>query len=48
MASLTNKLAELARSPKGRELADKAKQYADKPENRRKVEQLRERLSRKR
>jgi hypothetical protein len=47
MASLTNKLAELARGPKGRELAEKAKEYANKPENRRKIDQLRAKLAKK-
>lgn len=46
--SLTNKLAAFARSPKGRQLAEQAKQFATKPENRRKVEDLRAKLSKKR
>jgi hypothetical protein len=48
MASLTTKLSELTRSPKGRQLAEKAKEYVNKPENRRKVEELRVKLARKR
>lgn len=48
MASLTSKLADIARSPQGRRLADKAKEYANKPENRRKIEELRAKLAKKR
>lgn len=48
MASLISKLTQLARTPKGREFtqkaAAKAKEYADKPETRRKVEDLRRRV----
>jgi hypothetical protein len=47
MASLTQKLSDFARSPKGRQLADKAKAAASKPENRAKIEQLRARFSKK-
>jgi hypothetical protein len=47
MASLTQKLSEFARSPKGRELAEKAKAAANKPENRAKIEQLRARFAKK-
>lgn len=46
--SLTSKLAAFARSPKGRQLADQAKRAAAKPENRRKIEELRAKLARKR
>jgi len=48
MPSMMSRLAALARSPKGREAADKAKRYAQSPEGRRKVEQVRNRLARKR
>jgi hypothetical protein len=48
MPGFTQKLSEFARSPKGRELADKAKAVASKPENRAKIEQLRERFAKKR
>ena len=48
MASLFSKVSEFARSPKGRELAEKAKQAAKDPENRRKIEQLRGRIGKKR
>lgn len=48
MASLMQRIAKFARSPQGRELAEKAKQAAQDPENRKRVEDLRQRLSRKR
>ena len=48
MASLLNKVAEFARSPKGRELTEKAKRMAKDPETRRKLEELRGRAGRKR
>ena len=35
---------ELAKSPKGRQLAEQAKQQLQKPENRRRLDQLRERI----
>jgi hypothetical protein len=47
MASFTQKIADFARGPKGRELAEKAKAVANKPENRAKIDQLRARLTRK-
>ncbi len=46
MASIFNKVADFARGPRGRELADKAKQYAQKPESRQRIEQMRAKLSR--
>jgi hypothetical protein len=45
MASMKQRLIELARSPKGRQLADQAKQAIEKPQNQRRIEQLRSRLS---
>ncbi len=49
MASLVGKLARFARSPQGRELTrkatERAKQFAEKPENRKKVEDLRRRVT---
>ena len=48
MASFASKLAELARGPKGRELIEKAKEYASKPENRRKIDELRAKLGKRR
>ena len=44
---LMNKIARFARSPQGRKLAGQAKQFAEKPENRRKIEQFRARLTKK-
>ena len=48
MASLFKKVAEFARSPQGRELAEKAKRKAKDPETRRKIEELRGKAARKR
>ena len=45
--SLLTKAAQFARSPKGRRLAEQAKQAASKPENRRKIDGLRARFARK-
>jgi hypothetical protein len=45
MPSMKQRLIELARSPKGRQLADQAKQALEKPENRRRLEELRSRLT---
>ena len=47
MPSLIGRIAEFARSPKGRELTQKAQRFAQKPENRRKITELRSRLARK-
>lgn len=46
--SLTDKISQFARSPKGRELLDKAQHAASKPENRAKIEQVRAKLLKKR
>ena len=48
MASLFNKVAQFARSPKGRELTDRAKEMAKDPDTRRKLEALRAKAGRKR
>jgi hypothetical protein len=48
MASLMKRLANFARSPQGRQLAEKAKQAARDPQNRQRIEDLRQRVSRKR
>lgn len=48
MASLVRRLTDFARSPRGSELAEKAKQAARDPQNRRRLEDLRRRLARKR
>jgi len=45
MSKLMQKLALFARSPKGRQLTAQAQQFAAKPENRRKLEQLKQRLA---
>ena len=46
--SMMRKLADFARSPQGRQLAAQAKKAAKDPEQRRKIEQLRQRLASKR
>jgi Zn-dependent M32 family carboxypeptidase len=43
MASLTKLIKDFARSPKGQQLIEQAKEQASKPENRRKLEELRRR-----
>lgn len=48
MASLLSRLGDFARSPRGRELIEKGKKVAKDPENRRKLEELRTRLAKKR
>jgi hypothetical protein len=48
MAGLMSKVARFARSPQGRKLAERAKQASSDPKNRRKIEELRGRISRKR
>jgi hypothetical protein len=47
MPSLSQKLSEFARSPKGQQLADKAKAAAQDPKNREKIDRLRARFSKK-
>src|ERR1700712_888797 len=44
MPSLSQKLSEFARSPKGQQLADKAKAAAQDPKNREKIDRVRVRL----
>ena len=46
MASIVDRLAKLARGPQGQKLINQAKEQASKPENRQKVEQLKQRLRR--
>jgi hypothetical protein len=48
MPSLMSRVARFARSPQGKKVAGQAKDFASKPENRRKIEQLRSRFARKR
>jgi len=43
--SLLNKIARFARSPQGRQLADRAASYARSPHGRRQIEQARARLT---
>jgi Zn-dependent M32 family carboxypeptidase len=48
MASLTKLIKDFARSPKGRQLIEQAKEQASKPESRRKLEELRRRYAKRR
>jgi Zn-dependent M32 family carboxypeptidase len=43
MASLTKRIMKFVQSPQGRQVIERAKVEASKPENRRKIEQLRRR-----
>jgi hypothetical protein len=43
MASLSKRIMQFAQSPQGRQLIERAKVEASKPDNRRKLEQLRRR-----
>ncbi len=43
MASLGNRIKKFVQNPQGQQLIDRAKAEASKPENRRKLEQLRRR-----
>ena len=47
MAGLFGKVAKFASSPKGRELIDKARDAADDPKNRAKIEQAASKLRKK-
>ena len=48
MASVTKLIKDFARSPRGRQLIEQAKEQASKPENRRKLEELRRRYIKRR
>ena len=48
MAGMLGKLSQFARSPKGRELTQKAQRYAKDPETRRKIADARNRLGKRR
>ena len=48
MASLTKLIKDFARSPKGQQLIEQAKEQASKPENRRKLDELRRRYAKRR
>lgn len=43
MASITKRIKDFARSPRGQQLIEQAKEQANKPENRRRLEELRRR-----
>lgn len=45
---MMKRLADLARSPQGRQMAEKAKRAAQDPQNRRRIEDLRQRITKKR
>jgi hypothetical protein len=48
VASVTKLIKDFARSPKGQQLIEQVKEQASKPENRRKLEELRRRYAKKR
>jgi hypothetical protein len=48
VASVTKLIKDLARSPRGQQLIEQAKEQARKPENRRKLEELRKRYGKRR
>ncbi len=48
MAGMLGKLSKLARSPKGRELTERAQRLAKDPETRRKIADARNRLGKRR
>jgi hypothetical protein len=48
MASITKRIKDFARSPKGQQLIEQAKEQASKPENRRRLEELRRRYVKRR
>jgi len=46
MTTMTQRLLKFLRSPRGRRLAQQAQQFAARPENQRRLQQLRRRLDR--
>jgi hypothetical protein len=48
MASVIKRLKDFAQSPRGQQLIEQAKEQARKPENRRKLEELRKRYGKRR
>ncbi len=46
-SSLFSKIAQLASSPQGKRAIDQAKGFASKPENKQKIEQMRQRFTKK-
>jgi hypothetical protein len=47
MVKLSQRLTDLAHSQRGREMTKRAKEFAQRPENKRKLQQLRSRLMKK-
>lgn len=45
MSLIRRKLAEFARSPRGQDLVDRVRRYADRPENRHRIEKVRDRIA---
>lgn len=48
MASIAKRIKDFARSPRGQQLIEQAKEQAGKPENRRRLEELRRRYMKRR
>jgi hypothetical protein len=48
MASIAKRIKDFARSPRGQQLIEQAKEQASKPENRRRLEELRKRYVKRR
>lgn len=46
--SLLRKLSDFAKSPEGKRLAEQAKRYANDPKNKQKIDELREKVMKKR
>ena len=45
MASMMSKIARFARSPQGRQMAEKAKRFASDPKNKQKIEGYRKKFA---
>jgi hypothetical protein len=48
MASIAKRIVDFARSPRGQQLIEQAREQASKPENRRRLEELRRRYVKRR
>lgn len=48
MASIAKRITDFVRSPRGQQLIEQAKEQASKPENRRRLEELRRRYVKRR
>jgi hypothetical protein len=48
MASIAKRIKDFARSPRGQQLIEQAREQASKPENRRRLEELRKRYVKRR